>query len=284
MNSEKNKKKWVKQVEDTLKLNGRSKTTIANYVSSINRFLYFYDETTKISKLKEEDLLDYIKKEFLEKNKCGASYNVNICAIRFLYLVCFERELNRRLLPNMKLTKKIPTIIEKTTFLNLINKEENIEHKCWLLLSFCCGLRVEEVATIRIENIYPKEHKLKVLGKGNKERFTILPDITIKLLRFYCKTEGIREKEGYLFKGNANHEHINPKTIINYFTELKRINKLNNNISFHSLRHSFATYYLMNGGNILTLKSMMGHKSLNSTSIYIHIAQNFNELEGIKYV
>ena len=59
---------------------------------------------------------------------------------------------------------------------------------------------------------------------------------------------------------------------------------LDNNISFHSLRHSFATYYLANGGSLLTLQSMLGHKNLNTTTIYLHLSQNFNTLEGIKYV
>lgn len=58
---------------------------------------------------------------------------------------------------------------------------------------------------------------------------------------------------------------------------------LSKNITFHSLRHSFATYFLVNGGDILVLKSMLGHTSLNTTMIYLHLAQNFNKLEGINY-
>ena len=58
-------------------------------------------------------------------------------------------------------------------------------------MGFCCGLRVDEVATIKIENIYSKDHKLKVLGKGNKERFTILPDVVIKTLRALYKEKNI---------------------------------------------------------------------------------------------
>ena len=128
------------------------------------------------------------------------------------------------------------------------------------------------------------EHKLKVLGKGNKERYTILPDITIKFLRLYCKEKKITRKNGYLFVGTSDHDVMNSKTIINYFTRIKNEYNLNKNLTFHCLRHSFATYYLLNGGNILTLKSMLGHKSLNSTTIYLHLSQNFNSLEGIKYV
>ena len=77
---------------------------------------------------------------------------------------------------------------------------------------------------------------------------------------------------------------IYSKTIINYFSVLKDTYNLPDNITFHSLRHSFATYYLANGGSLLALQSMLGHTNLNTTNIYLHLSQNFNELEGIKYV
>lgn len=77
---------------------------------------------------------------------------------------------------------------------------------------------------------------------------------------------------------------MNCKTIINYFSVIKYEYNLNNNISFHSLRHAFATYYLANKGSLLSLQSMLGHSNLNTTIIYLHLSQNFNELEGIKYV
>lgn len=284
MNNEKNKKIWLEKVHTNLTLRNRSEATYYNYKSAIIRFLNFYDEKTIIKKLKEEDILIYLQQEYIGKEKSAETYNVCICAIRLLYLVCFNISLNRILLPNSKVKKRLPTILPKNTFLNIFNNEDNLEHQCWLILGFCCGLRVDEVATIKIENIYSKDHKLKVLGKGNKERFTILPDVVIKALRTFYKEKKYTHKTGYLFKGYKNKDHINNKTIINYFTSLKKKYNLNDNITFHSLRHSFATYYLMNGGSLLALQSMLGHEHLSSTIIYIHISQNFNELEGIKYV
>jgi len=94
-------------------------------------------------------------------------------------------------LPTSKIRKKYPTIVTKELFIKIINNENNLEHKCWFLLSFCCGLRISEIATLRIENIISKEHKLKVLGKGNKERYTVLSDIVIKFLRLYYKSKKI---------------------------------------------------------------------------------------------
>ena len=282
-NTEKNKKKWVEKVKDTLELGGKSDRTFTNYRSHINRFLNYYAEDVEINQLSENQIIDYIKKEYIDLNRCSSSLNVGICSIKFLYSVCFNKKLNNDLLPSTKLKRKMPTIIPKDLFLKIFNDENCLKHKCWLLLAFCSGLRVEEVANIRIENIYSNEHKLKVLGKGNKERYTILPDIVIKFLRLYCKEQHITNKQGYLFVGLGSN-CLNSKSIINYFSAIKKAYNLDKNISFHTLRHSFATYYLMNGGNIITLKSMLGHTHLDTTNIYLHISQNFNNLEGIKYV
>lgn len=284
MKNKKNKENWVEKVKYTLELWGKSNRTFDNYKSHITRFLNYYGENIEINKLSEDDIVDYFRKNYIDLNRCASSLNVGICSIRFLYSVCFNRHLNKDILPSTKLKKKMPTIIPKHLFLKIFNEEHCLKYKCWLILAFCYGLRVEEMATIKIENIYPNEHKLKVLGKGNEERYTILPDIVTKYLRFYCKEKHITQKQGYLFKGINEHEHINCKSIINYFSTLKIAYDLDKNISFHTLRHSFATYYLMNGGNIITLKNMLGHSHLNTTNIYLHIAQNFNQLEGINYV
>ena len=283
-NTKKNQEKWVEKVRYTLELGGKSDKTFDNYKSHINRFLNFYDESIEINKLSENQIVDYFRKCYIDLNRCAASLNVGICSVRFLYSVCFNRKLNKDLLPSTKLKKKIPTIISKELFIKIFNEEHCLKYKCWLILAFCSGLRVSEIATIRIENIFPNEHKLKVLGKGNKERYTILPDVVTKFLRLYCKEQHITKKQGYLFIGINGNEHMNNKSIINYFSTLKVAYNLDQNITFHTLRHSFATFYLMNGGNIITLKSMLGHSHLDTTNIYLHIAQNFNHLEGIKYV
>ena len=283
-NTEKTKNKWVEKVKFTLELGGKSNKTFDNYKSHISRFLNYYDDEVEINKLTEDNIVDYLKKEYIDLNKCASSLNLGICSIRFLYSVCFNKKLNKDLLPSTKLKRKVPTIISKNLFIKIFNEEHCLKYKCWLILAFCSGLRVDEISKIRIENIYPQEHKLKILGKGNKERYTILPDVVTKYLRLYCKEKHITNKQGYLFKGTNGEEYMNSKTIINYFTTIKEAYNLNKNISFHTLRHSFATYYLINGGNIITLKSMLGHNSLNTTNIYLHIAQDFNHLEGIKYV
>ena len=283
MNTEVNKQKWIKMVNDTLTMGGKSKITIDKYTYAIERFLNTHGNNTKISTFTEKEIIKYLKKKFIDTNLKATTYNFNLAAISYFYLVCFEKEFNKKLLPKAKIAKKLPTIIDKDTFIKLVNNEKNIEHKCWLILGFCSGLRASEVASIKIENIDVNNHKLKIVGKGNKERFTILPDICIKLLRQYCKDKKVAYKKGHLFPGCNGEIHISPRTISNYFTIYAKENNLPKNISFHTLRHSFATYYLMNGGEQFILKDMLGHQSITTTAIYVHLANDFNNLKGINY-
>lgn len=279
MNTDKNQKIWIEMVHQNLILRGRSEVTFLNYKSALLRFFKHYDSNTNIKKLKENDIIDFLNHEYIIPNKCKNTYNLAVCSIRLLYLVCFNISLNRILLPTSKLTKKLPTILSKDQFLKIVNNEKHLKHQCWLLLSFCSGLRVSEVAKIKVEDIYASSNKLKVLGKGGKERLTIIPDIVINALKSYCIKNKI--KSGYIFKGTNNNPVMNHKTIINYFTVIKDLYNLNDNVSFHSLRHSFATYYLLSGGSLLKLQSMLGHTNLNTTTIYLHLSQNFEDVNHV---
>lgn len=92
MNNENNRIKWVKKCEEILKLGGRSDFTIANYRCAWNKFFKYFPEDTYISKLKEEDLINYFKEHFLNENLSSSTYNMNLCAIKFLYSVCFKKK------------------------------------------------------------------------------------------------------------------------------------------------------------------------------------------------
>lgn len=282
-NTNENKEIWVEKVRTLMKMGGKSEVTFKNYRSQINHFLNYYDENTDFNLIKEEDILEFIKKEYVNLNYSSATINLAICSIRYLYSVCFKIELNPKLLPYGKKIKLIPAFLPKDDFIKIFNEVQNLKYKCFLLLAFCSGLRSKEIATVKIENIDVKNHKIKVLGKGNKERYTILPDITIKFLRLYCKYGHITRKTGYLFV-NRNLKHISVKGITNFFLIIRGKHNLPKNITFHSLRHSFATYYLMSGGSLIELKSMMGHSMFNTTQRYIHFSQDYNHLEGTRYV
>ena len=277
----------IQRVIKTLKLGKRSQGTIKNYVHCINRFLIYF-KNRNIEELNEFDIIEYLECNYLSKDCSANTYNLNICAIKYFYSVNFNKDFNSKLLPRAKISKRLPQTIDKDTFLKILNGENNLKYKCWLLLAYYSGLRASEIAQIKIEDINSKEHKLKVMGKRKKERYTFLADITIKFLRYYYKNEYYRNNiatkhTGYLFKSYNNEGHICGNSIVNYFVTLKSKYNLDNNLTFHSLRHSFASNFIQAGGEPFVLKSMMGHSSFNTTAIYIHMGRDFNNLKGIKY-
>ena len=181
MNTDENQKIWIDKIHDNLILRGRSERTFINYKSALMRFFQYYDSNTDIEHLRENDIINFLKEKFIIPNKCKNTYNLTVCSIRLFYIICFNVSLNRVLLPSSKLTKKLPTVLSKEQVITIINNEKYLKHKCWILLGFCCGLRVSEVAKIKVEDMDVSSHKLKVLGKGSKERYTILPNIVIKV-------------------------------------------------------------------------------------------------------
>ena len=279
------KDKRIEKIIETLKLGEKSEKTIKNYVCAINRFLAYFPHR-HIAKLTEDDIIEYLKHNYLIKGCSSHTYNMNLSAIKYFYAVNFNKVFNNKLLPSAKLAKMLPLTLDKSIFIKILNEEKILEHQCWLLLAYYSGLRVEEVSRVKITDIHSKEHTLKVLGKRNKERLTFLPDITIKCLRLYYKNYYMKkynDNRGYLFKGQRGAEHINCKSITNYFSRINMKYNLDKNLTFHSLRHSFATNFIKAGGDPFVLKSMLGHSSMSTTAIYVHTGRDFNNLQGVKY-
>ena len=126
MNTEANKQKWIKMVNDTLTMGGKSKITINKYTYAIERFLNSHGNNTKISAFTEKEIIKYLKKKFIDTNLKATTYNFNLAAIFYFYNLCFEKEFNKKLLPKAKLAKKLPTILDKKLFIQMINKEYNV--------------------------------------------------------------------------------------------------------------------------------------------------------------
>lgn len=283
--------KDLEKVKDLLKTRGCSDRTITNYISCINRFKKHFKEN-ELKELKEEDILEYIKDNFISLNYSPASINVNRAAIKYYYLVNYNIDFNKTLLPSCKTKSRFPKLISKEEFLKIINSENNLKHKIWLLLGYGSGLRITEVATLKVSDILSKEHKIHIIGKGNKERYVPLPDITLKLLRIYWILNKDKINDDYLFpnilKAKNNFKHISKQTISDAFNKIKNNNNLDNSITFHTLRHSYATEYIKSGGDIWELRSLLGHSSINSTMVYLHMAEDFSKvsspLDGVENV
>lgn len=270
----------LQKVKDLLMLRKCSNKTISNYLSCINRFKKFY-ENKNLGELKEADILEYPKQNFVSIGFSAATINVNRAAIKYYYLVNFNKEFSNVLLPQTKNPSRFPKIISKETFIKMFNMEFNIKHKIWIMLAYGSGLRIEEIATLRVSDILSSENKIRVIGKGNKERYVPLPKKTLELLRIYWILNKDKITNDYLFPAiykTRNALHINPATINEAFKKIKKNNSLDSSITFHTLRHSYATEYIRAGGDIWELKYILGHSSINTTSIYLHMAEDFKNV------
>ncbi len=270
----------LQKVKNLLILRNCSERTISNYLSCINRFKNYY-KRKDLKKLNEDDILEYLKKNFINIDCSAATINVNRAAIKYYYLVNFNKTFSDVLLPQTKIPSRFPKIISKQDFIKMFNSEFNLKHKLWIILAYGSGLRISEVASLKVSDILSNEHKIHIIGKGNKERYAPLPDFTLKLLRLYWIKNKNKITNDYLFPGinkPRKDKSISDFTIKEAFQKIKKNNNLDNSITFHTLRHSYATEFIKNGGDIWELKNILGHSSINTTSIYLHMAENFKDV------
>lgn len=270
----------LQKVKDLLLLRKCSDRTVSNYLSCINRFKNYYNRKD-LKKLNEDDILEYLKKNFINIGCSAATINVNRAAIKYYYLVNFNKNFSNVLLPQTKIPSRFPKIISKQDFIKMFNSEFNLKHKLWIMLAYGSGLRISEVASLKVSDILSKEHKIRVIGKGNKERYAPLPDFTLKLLRLYWIQNKDKITNNYFFPGKykaTKDTCITSFGIKEAFQKIKENNNLDNSITFHTLRHSYATEFIKNGGDIWELKNILGHSSINTTSMYLHMAENFKDV------
>ena len=270
----------LQKVKNLLLLRKCSDRTVSNYLSCINRFKNYY-KRKDLKKLNEDDILEYLKKNFINIGCSAATINVNRAAIKYYYLVNFNKNFSNILLPQTKIPSRFPKIISKQDFIKMFNSEFNLKHKLWIMIAYGSGLRISEVASLKVSDILSKEHKIRVIGKGNKERYAPLPDFTLKLLRLYWIQNKDKITNNYFFPGKykaTKDTCITSFGIKEAFEKIKENNNLDNSITFHTLRHSYATEFIKNGGDIWELKNILGHSSINTTSMYLHMAENFKDI------
>ena len=218
----------LKKVKDLLMLRNCSSKTISNYLSCINRFKHFYNDLN-LEFLTESDILEYLKINFINIGCSSATVNVNRAAIKYYFLVNFNKEFSNTLLPQAKIPSRFPKIISKQDFIKIFNSEFNLKHKIWIILAYGSGLRISEIASLKVSDILSKEHKIHIIGKGNKERYVPLPDFTLKLLRLYWVQNKDKIINDYLFPGarsKTKNYHINTFTIKEALQKIKENNQL----------------------------------------------------------
>ena len=201
-------------------------------------------------------------------------------AIRFLFAVTLNRTLNYLQIPRQKKRKTLPEVLTREEVFSIIESCENIKHKAILMVIYSSGLRVSEAAALKIQHIDSKTMRVFIeYGKGGKDRYTLLSEACLYVLREYWKAYRPNHSEGWLFLGTYGVSHITSRGIMSAFNEAVKRTHITKKVSIHTLRHSFATHLLEDGATLLQIKELLGHASIQSTTIYLHLA---NVTSGIK--
>jgi len=267
----KNKEQILARMKEDILLRGLSKNTLLSYTLNARIFLEYCNRSAE--QLNEYDIRNFLCYLIKEKKVSPGTVNTYSAAIRFLFAVTFNRTLNYLQIPRQKNRKTLPEILTREEVFSIIESCKNIKHKAMLAVVYGSGLRVSEAASLRIQNIDSKTMRVFVdCGKGGKDRYTLLSETCLSVLRKYWKTFHPKHSEGWLFLGTYSVSHITADGIEYAFNEAVKRTNITKNVSIHSLRHAFATHLLEDGATLLQIKELLGHSSIHSTTIYLHLA------------
>ena len=247
------------------KRRGYSEKTIKSYTYCINRFLKFTNKT--LDKISKKDVRLFLE-DLSEKDRAGNTMNLYHMAIRFL----FQDVLDKKIWIDVKyskIPKKLPLVLAKEEVKRLFDAIDNKEHKLMIKLMYSAGLRVSELLNLKTNDLeISRGYGYVRKGKGNKDRIFIIADSLKDDLIKLISLKKLNEFE-YLFTNNRENRYnvSTPRMIIKKAAKEARINK---KISPHTLRHSFATHLIENGYSISEVQALLGHKSPETTLIYLH--------------
>lgn len=257
-----------KMIRD-IKNRGLSDSTVRNYILGVIRLIKYW------RKPPQEITLEEIQKYQFHLATGGLlsaqTVNLYMAGIKFLYLKTLDRRWASNSIPHMKVKRPLPIILSRQQVAQFLNAVEDIKYRALLTLIYSAGLRVSEAVQVSAKDILTERHQIHVRkGKGGKERFSILSDALLQMLRNYWKTS-TECKDYYLFPGRDPKEPINPSSVRKVLVETKTKIGLHEKFKVHSLRHTFATHLLEGGVDIRIIQILLGHSTISSTEIYTHL-------------
>ncbi len=246
-----------------------------SYFRRMKAFLAFMEHSNRpVECMNVEDIQAYIL--YLKQERCLSAGTINnyISAIKLFYTFVLEGEWNPKQIPRMKRTTSLPVIPPRKDVLALIDHASNLKHKAMLMLLYGSGLRVSEVARLKISDICSHTMRIRIdHAKHNTNRYTILSQAGLEVLRQYFKAYFTPDykPDDWLFQGQEKGSAIHVKTIKNTLIRLRNRLGLDPRISAHTLRHCFATHLLEDGVDPVFIQQMLGHKHLSTTQTYLHM-------------
>lgn len=281
---------YIKSYQSYLKIErGLSKNTITNYSFDIERLCLFLTEnkiTVSPLKISDETVQQFIYAISSQVNARSQARIISGLKSFFSYLIFedYRKDNPMELIEAPKTGRKLPDTLAVEEIDKLISaidlsSNEGERNKVMLETLYSCGLRVSELVSLKISDLFFDEGFIKITGKGNKERFVPIAHSTQKYILLYKENVRInvtvkKEFSDTLFL-NRRGGQLTRAMVFTIISNLASKIGLTKKISPHTFRHSFATHLLENGADLRSIQLMLGHESITTTEIYLHLDRTF---------
>jgi site-specific recombinase XerD len=258
--------KQIKSFEEEIKRKGYRNESVKNYISCVSKFLYYFKDKDSPKHINEVDVKFFLSK-FSQHNTQRAYHS----AIKCFYKYVVKQPKKFRYIEYCKRNRRLPIVLSAGEIQKLINSIENLKHKTIICLMYSTGVRIGELVNLKIEDIDSKRMIIRIRdGKGGKDREVTLDLKLLNLLRSYY----IKYKPTiYLFNGDSGSKYSQSsvRQIIKKYGQLSGITK---KLNPHLLRHCYGTHLVESGTDINLIQRLMGHNSVKTTNLYLHISNN----------
>ena len=281
---------YLKQYREMISLRGLTDHTIKSYSTYLKVYLTYLSDTLHRSPedVSWAELRDFIR--WLKNNKNLSDRTVNHCIsqLRFFTLYVLHKPWDPTQLPMRKFDTYLPYVPSQQETYQFISTIPDLKQRTMVVLMYSSGLRISEVCHLRYEDIRRKDMRIHIChSKSRKDRYAILSPAALDLLtEYWFKYDRPTQ---WLFPKQSD-----PSRPIDTFYLSRHIHEHEQRLGWpkrltcHSFRHAFGTHLYENGTDLLTIKALMGHKSLNSTVIYVHLSSRhlsgtvspFDQLRG----
>lgn len=281
---------YIKEYQNYLKLErGLSKNTIDNYTFDIEKLVLFLTQKEiNISPIHitEEIIQQFIYEMASQVNPRSQSRLISGLKSFFNYLIFedYRNDTPLELIEVPKTGRKLPDTLSTVEIDSLIqaidlSTAEGERNKAMLETLYSCGLRVSELISLKLSDLFFEEGFIKITGKGNKQRFVPVGKSTIKIVISYVNQVRVhlsiqKNFEDTLFL-NRRGRQLTRAMVFTIIKNLAIKINLNKTISPHTFRHSFATHLLENGADLRSIQLMLGHESITTTEVYMHLDRKF---------
>jgi integrase/recombinase XerD len=222
-------------------------------------------------RLSESQVRGYLA-ELAQSGLSASTLNQGISAMRFFYNEVLHREWPLEI-RYQRAPQRVPVTLSPEEVTRLLRAVPGVRERAAMEIAYAAGLRLSEVLHLKLSDIDSERMILRVeQGKGKKDRNVMLSPALLQTLRTYWKQCRPR---GWLFPGHGGKRPLHATLLQRAFRQARDQARITKPVSFHSLRHSFATQLLESGVNVRTIQALLGHRSLATTQRYTHVAGDY---------